>query len=687
MLLVTFDTTRADHLGCYGYPLARTPALDALAAEGMRAERHSTVAPITLVAHASMMTGLYPPAHGVRDNGTYRVPDEVTTLAEIVRDNGYCTAAFVSALVLDRRYNLGQGFEHYDDDLWGEDAAPLFMIRDRPAPRTAARALAWLDGWSNADKRPPFFLWVHFFDPHQPYEARGGRALLSPTPYDSEIAVADGGFEAIVSRLRELSVLDDTVVIASADHGESLGAHGEKTHAIFTYETTLHTPFILRYPKRVASGTRYAEPSSAADVTPTVLDLLGLEGRGPLQGRSLLAAPIKRAVYAESYAPAVGFGMAALEVLRDGDWKYIRAPRPELYDLRVDPREENNLAASHPDVTQRMHEALATLIAESVARAPRAPADVPLSQRDYETLMALGYVAQPTAVSVLKAQSPTPIDPKDGLPIYRAVEDARHAGQRGDWAAAEKILVDISHQHPENTQALAILGLAQLRQGKLDAAQTSYARVLAVSPSSYRAAAMLGHVALERGDVARAEKHFQTAAGMAPDFLEATLWAGYTALLRGDAVAADAWFSKGEARDPSFFQLYRRVGDASFRRHEWLRALDFYERLLTHVPLHFPALVQAGLAAAHANDFVKATTNLTMARDLRPDSWLPVFNLGWVEAQQGHDQQALALVREAVHLGFNRPELLESDDDWRGLRSLPDYEPVRLSAHANKTKR
>ncbi|MBM3290756.1 MAG: sulfatase, partial [Candidatus Hydrogenedentes bacterium] len=225
VVLITLDTCRADRLGCYGYGLARTPAIDALAREGVRCTNAVSVAPITLVAHASMMTGLLPPAHGVRDNGAYTLANEYRTLAEVLKDNGYATAAFVSAVVLGRRYNLSQGFDVYDDDLWAEDEPKLFMIRDRPAPRTAERAVRWLHmraGKSDA----PFFLWVHFFDPHQPYESRYRDRHLLPTPYDAEIAQADEGVHAIVNALRAANALESTLVVVTADHGEGLGEHG-----------------------------------------------------------------------------------------------------------------------------------------------------------------------------------------------------------------------------------------------------------------------------------------------------------------------------------------------------------------------------------------------------------------------------------------------------------------------------
>ena len=256
VLLVTIDTLRADHLGCYGFRPARTPNIDRLAAEGVRCDNAVSAAPITMPAHSSILTGLYPPAHGVRDNGAYALGDDVVTLPERLAPQGYATQAFVSAVVLSRRYNLTQGFESYDDDLWAEDEPKLFMIRDRPAARTADRVLAWLDKWEATPSRRPFFTWVHFFDPHQPYEPSAPDAAGAASPYDGEITSADRGVGRIVEALRSKGLLDDTLVVLTADHGESLGEHQEKTHAIFIYDATVHVPLVWRYPQALPRGAR-----------------------------------------------------------------------------------------------------------------------------------------------------------------------------------------------------------------------------------------------------------------------------------------------------------------------------------------------------------------------------------------------------------------------------------------------
>src|SRR5437773_3112139 len=371
VLVITVDTLRADRLGCYGFGLAHTPAIDRLADEGVRCADAATSAPITLPAHSSIMTGLYPPAHGVRDNGNYALAPEAVTLAERLHDAGYRTAAFVSALVLARRYGLDQGFDLYDDDLWSEDEPPLFMIRKRPAPRTADRALAWLRGWKADRGGQPFFMWVHFFDPHEPYELRStDLAALAPTPYDAEVAQADRGVGRVLDWLRSEGVLDHTLVVFTADHGESLGEHGEPTHGIFIYDATGHVPLIWRLPPAFPAGATYDGPVRHIDIVPTILAVLGLSGGETTQGLDLLPAfagrmpPPDVPQYSEARLAEEGFGMAPLFGVRHDGRKWIRAPRPELYDLRADPREQTNLYPAETAAGAALEKELETIIAD-----------------------------------------------------------------------------------------------------------------------------------------------------------------------------------------------------------------------------------------------------------------------------------------------------------------------------------
>jgi choline-sulfatase len=677
LLLVTLDTTRADRLGCYGFQLARTPALDRLAAEGVRCADAVSAAPITLPSHSTILTGLYPPAHGVRDNGTFALGDDAVTLAERLKRAGYRTQAIVSALVLNRRYNLGQGFDGYDDDLWSEDQPKLFLIRSRPGPKTAARAVRWLEGWSEERPRRPFFLWMHLFDAHQPYTAPTAERLRSPTVYDAEIAVLDRAVGEVLDELRHQGELDDTLVVVTADHGESLGEHGEKTHAIFIYDATVRVPLLLRYPRLLPRGEIYAGPVRSVDVVPTALAALGLPGGEETQGRDLLPAlrgdepPPDLPQYSESLLAQTGFGMSPLFGIRHGGYKWIRAPRPEVYDLRRDPHELANLYPAEARRGAALDRELAGILADSRRRAltpQRSAMDAETARR----LQALGYLA-PAAERQALAAIPG-LDPKDGLKLYARLEDARHLAQQKRWAEAERELRGVMAQSPRNVSAIGLLALTLLRQGDLAGAREEYLRILAIDPQEARVYVMLGAIGLLEGDFDGAERDYRQALVITPGFVEAMANLGLIAALRDDDAQAERWYRQAMAADPGFPLAYRRLADVYYERGDFARALGYYRRALAAKPDDFAAAVQAGNCARHTGDPKAAAALFAQAGRDRPRSWVPVYNLACLQAVGGDPQGALA--RLATMQGFRRTALLEGDRDLAAVRRLPGYAEV-----------
>ena len=375
VVVISVDTLRRDHLSPYGATF-ETAAASRLAREGVVFERAVSQVPLTLPSHTSIFTGLYPPHHTVRDNGGFVVGQDSTTLAERFLAAGYKTAAFVSAYVLHSSWGIGQGHETYDDffDYAGLENRPLTDV-ERPAGPVVDAALAWLRQ-PRRDKRP-FYLWVHLYDPHRPYEAPAEYARKAPTPYAGEVMYADAQVNRLLDALDALGVRGNTLVVYLSDHGESLGDHGEPTHGIFLYGATLDVPFIIAPPSsgRLGSpavalaGRRVRGLARLVDVTPTVLDLAGLPVPSGLDGVSLLpmvaheaaaansspaadpadalAGPVS---YAETYYPRFHYNWSELIAVETARWKYVRAPRPELYDLRKDPKELHDVTAEHPEV-------------------------------------------------------------------------------------------------------------------------------------------------------------------------------------------------------------------------------------------------------------------------------------------------------------------------------------------------
>lgn len=682
VLLITSDTTRADRIGCYGFPLARTPNIDSLAAEGVRCTDAITAAPITMPSHATIMTGLFPPAHGVRDNGTYSLSDDVTTLAERLKAAGYSTHAVVSAMVLGRLYNLTQGFDGYDDDLYSEDRPPMFMIPDRPADRTADLALNYLSApGAQADPRP-FFLWVHFFDPHQPLQARVPNRHLIPTPYDAEIAAVDIAVGRLVGALDAMGKLDKTLIVFCADHGESLGEHEESTHAIFIYDATMRVPLILRHPKSLPAGRVYDGPVRTADIAPTVLDVLGFPPPTDMQGVSLLAAFAGRAPapnlpqYCESLLSEVGFGMAPLYGVRLEGHKYIRAPKPELYDLRSDPGELHNRIGDNRALAARLDGELEKIL-KSCARRASAARQNPLDRATSDMLRAMGYLASDEQRSGMGG-----IDPKDGIKLHNKLEQARHRAQRGDWPGCERLLRDVLKENPANLSALNTLPMALLRQDRQKEAEEVYARSLQIDPKQHRILHQLGALRLREGKLDDAEKLFRRALDIAPRFVESMVFLGYVELLRGNRDGAESWYRRALADDPAFPRAYLQYADLEYLRGNHEQALAYYEKSLAAAPRHFNALNQAGLCAMKNRQSQAAVDYFDRAEKVRPDSWLPPYNRACLAAQTDRGDEAIQLLKIAVQRGFANPRQLQADSDLAAIRSHSEYPALLTSVRA-----
>ena len=408
VLLVTFDTTRADRIGSYGNDRIRTPTLDGLADEGIRFANAVSVAPITAPSHSTILTGLYPTGHGVRDNGLFVLSEENRTLAEILKDRGYATAAAVGAFPVIARFGFDQGFDLFDDHLTGMyedylgDRAPKkeLFFDERRAAQVNEAVIPWLE----AREDEPFFLWLHYFDPHQPFEPPPPYdQLYADDLYDGEIAYADSRLGHILEQLNRLGKLDRTLIVMTADHGEGLGEHNEITHAVLAYDSTLHVPLIIRPP---GLGTERARVIDArvgtVDIVPTILDLLGMEIPAEMHGQSLAslwsgtpeewtdASAYTPQYYAENLSPRLTHGWGELRVLYEGGQKYIHGPRPELYDLETDPDELIDLAAQKPAEASRLREALSVFIREHASE--QAATTQALEPELVSRLQSLGYL-------------------------------------------------------------------------------------------------------------------------------------------------------------------------------------------------------------------------------------------------------------------------------------------------------
>lgn len=493
VLLVTLDTTRADRIGAYGYAGAATPAFDALAASGVLFERAWTVTPLTTPAHASLMTGLLPPAHGVRNNGRFRLSAEARTLAEAFEESAYATGAFVAAFPVSRAFGLDQGFGTFDDDFGS--AAQGGVRSERTCDEVLARAVPWLRERLSAGG--PFFAWVHFYDAHDPYEppepfARDFRGR----EYDGEIASADRCLGILLEELRRGGAEDRTVVAVAGDHGEALFDHGEPTHGLFVYEEVLRIPLVVRASWALPRGERRADLASLVDLPPTLLALAGLPEEGWGHGRDLFAGDSAsgdpsdtrglgpgRALYAESFFGQEEFGWAPLVTVRRGDAKWIAAPRPERYDLAVDPRELDNLAGREPERDRGMESVLVE-VAGWASTSGIGGAEQAVDDDLLERLQSLGYVGGGAGASV-GARESAGRDPKDAIEDYAAYRRATDLLAHGSGGGALEIFERLVAADPPNPEFRLRLGMAYAAAGLAADAERVYRDLLALYPDFY----------------------------------------------------------------------------------------------------------------------------------------------------------------------------------------------------------
>jgi choline-sulfatase len=682
VIVITVDTLRADHLGCYGFEQARTPNIDALAAQGVRADRAMAAVPITLPSHTTLFTGLNPPAHGVRDNGLYKVPDEAETLAERLKAEGYRTQAFVSAWVLHRRFNLNQGFDDYDDVLDDEGNPGMFRVPERSGKDTMDEVLKWLDSAVEPSSKAPFFLWVHLFDPHQPYAPPAEDAQASPTPYDGEIASVDRQIGRFIDKLRDKKVLDDTILVFTSDHGESLGEHGEATHALFIYESTIRVPLIVRYPHALPAAKVYSGAVGGVDVMPTILGLAGLKPNDT-QGADLskamagtVEAPL-RSPYSESVHPELEFGMVPLHGLRSNQWTYIRAPRAELYDRSTDPGETHNLledgdAASDNSRAQALAlEKALTDVFEDSKRFAMTSDVRPIDDETTKMLQALGYMDASDAPAGVEG-----MDPKDGIQLFNAMDEARQFALRSNYQAAKEVLVRLLDAAPSNASARNLLAMCELYLGNMDAVENLYLESLAHEPRQPEVLTQLGRLRMAEGKLEAARARLLEALTVDPAYIPAMIFVAHIDIKQGKPEAAKAWYDRAIESDPKDPAPYQQYGDFYFRRNEFEKAKGWYEKTLELQPDSYLGAMQAGMSALRLSDSATAERYFLLANRNDPNSWKPLYNLACVQSRKGARDAAFGYLQRAIASGFVDSAMLRADPCFAALRADPRFTAI-----------
>ncbi len=623
ILLVTLDTFRADRIGAYGYKGAETPNLDRLAREGVHFTDATSQAPLTAPAHAAMMTGQYPGRLGIRNNGATPIPIETTTLAERLKGAGYRTGAFIGAFVVDRAYGFGQGFDTFDAAFDGFRQELKGQVQ-RPAARVIDPALAWI-----GDGRGPFFAWVHLYDAHAPYEAPPPFGTKFKTrPYDGEVAYVDAQVGRMITALRAAGALDRTVVAVIGDHGEALGDHGEEDHGIFLYEAVMRIPWIIRLPSSFRMKAETAGPEGrimpgqvrSVDLMPTLLELAGAPNGGGLDGVSVagsLAGDVRSdppPSYSESWYPQLHFGWSRLRALRVGEWKYIDAPRPELYDLRTDRAERRNVIAERGNVAARMAGEL-----DAIEKSFGAAASSPAPQPDAETiarLRSLGYVGL-AAPSTGSNRGP---DPKDRILQLREF------------------------------RALLTRAGDDLQAGRPDAAIAGLKRALALNDRAYDAHVMLGSAWQQKGDLEKAVGEFEAAALLNPVGAAPHLLAANAFVQGGRLESAMARIDTAAGLEPASGEVAAMRGRVFERAGRGAEALAEFERAVTLNPADTAArgsLVRVAMTLRR-HDVAEPHLRILLQRRYQPSR--THFALGEIAEARGRLDEAAGHYRDALRL-------------------------------------
>lgn len=638
VLVITLDTVRADALGAYGNVPSPTPTLDALAKDGLLVAEASTVAPLTLPAHASLFTGLTPARHGIRDNNGYRLVPTLPTLAERFHTAGWQTGAFVAASVLDSSTGLDRGFATYRD---GFDPTATALTMEVPQ-RDGAEARAYVQEWLlTVSPDRPFFGWVHFYDAHEPLTPPEEWQARVADPYLAEIAFVDHQVRILLQQIRVLDRRRPLVVAVVGDHGEDRGDHGEKTHGIFLYRSTMHIPMILSAPGVSARVER--APRSIVDVAPTLLELAGLSPLDTIDGRSLLG-PAPDGTYAESWTPRLQFGFAELRSLQDERYRYIRAPRPELYDWQADPTERDDLASRHPDVVAAMESRMAAHLANA---RPPATAEGTLVQ----SLEALGYVAPladvPESVPYTALRDPKD-DPRMALDFHATIARARTVPPAEGIPLLEAYL----RTHPRVGGVRPILARGYTLLRRFDEAQAALEPLLAAHPEDATLTLLLASLHLETGDVPAATELAETVRRRQPEVARAWALVAEAHRRADDCAAATQVADEGLALHP----------DASL-----LRLVRGACRLLVEGESAVPDL-EAVLASDPHNPDVRYLLGAAYSREGRPEEALRLYDAhlardpshvgasvgkGMVLANMGRVDEAVPL----LSLAFDHPEV------------------------------
>ena len=655
VVLVTVDTLRADRIGCYGFDGVNTPAMDTFASRGVQFDNCTAVTPLTLPSHTSILTGTYPTFHGVRDNGGFLVPDPMVTLAESFKQQGYATSAFVAAYVLDSKWGLDQGFDHYFDsfDLSKYKTISLGNVQ-RPGDEVMDQALPWLE----ENKNGKFFSWIHLYDPHTPYEPPAPYdEMYSGRPYLGEIAFTDSQLERLWTFLKDRNLLENTLLVFAADHGESLGEHKESAHGFFIYEEGVHVPLIFVTPFEKFQGLNRVRPVSLVDVMPTILDMTGIPAPEQIQGRSLVPDFVREGeaqstAYAETFYPRFHYGWSELKSVQDGRFKLIMAPELELYDLEADPDEMVNLVEERPADARRLLNRLEGFIQTSSQGAY----ELDYTKMDEETrqkLSALGYIGTFTASDSLSGRNLG--DPKDKIVVFNRLSHARELSLQEKYEEAAAMVEEIIQEDPKVVDAYFTLGNLYYKWGKFDKAVESFFQALELKPNDSFVVINIANSYIRMNKLEEAKTFMlDSLDNLEPDSQIMFILGNIYNALDEDGEALN-YYQKCIDINPSSASAFNAMAGIYISQEKNDDALKYLERAreinpeLPNLHYHYAQLYEA------RGDMEKAEKAYKQELENIPHNFRAAFNLSRLYRLQGRPDKELEYLEKTIELNPRFP--------------------------------
>jgi arylsulfatase A-like enzyme/Tfp pilus assembly protein PilF len=663
IILFTIDTLRADHLECYGYDRVKTPNINRLASEGILFEHNIVQAPLTLPSHSSIFTGTHPLYHGIRDNGGFYLEEKHITLAEVLKTNGYSTGAFVGAFVLDSRWGLDQGFDYYYDNF---DLTKYKSISLDSVQRRGDEVLAEACKWLEKNYQDKFFAWIHLYDPHTPYnppepyktQYKGRHFGL----YDGEIAYVDLLMGNFRNFMEEKNLLDKTLIIFTSDHGESLGEHKESAHGFFIYDSDIRVPLIIRFPENKFQGSVITNQVRSIDIMPTILNMLG--GRSPesVQGESMLPLILGKqggealSAYSETYWPRYHYGWSELKSLRKDQYKFIDAPKPELYDILEDPGELNNLVNKKAALGHEMKRELEALIDRYSAEGIEEAGPKKIDNDSLVKLQALGYIGSFRASSKQKGEKLA--DPKDRIELYNEIKVAQFLFTEEKMDQAEKKIKDVLNKDPSVLEARYILGNIYSKQKKYDEAIEEYKKALEVDPEYYESIFGIALAYKKSGKYDEAIVGFKRLIDIDPKDTKPLLHLGNIYEEKGQLDEAMRYLKSAVTIDPEAPVFHNNLGAVYLKKKMYdmaekeIKAALSIERSIPLLNAHF------NLALLHETrgDFDLAVVEYKKEQETSPFNYKPDFNLGLLYAKAKELEKAIKEFKSCI----------EKDEEFAG---------------------